>query len=98
MPRKKVKRVQWGIQWGLAMMCFESNESPVEGDSEQISAHHTEQLNPEVGLEEKNSEVHLDAQLEQCLSLQHWINREIQSHITEDQLHTTENQSHINKV
>ena len=36
------------------MMCFEINESPVEGDSEQVSAHYTEQPNLEVGSEEKN--------------------------------------------
>ena len=87
-----------GIQWGFAMMCFEINESPVEGDSEQISAHRTEQPNPLVGSEEKNLEVHLEAQLEQSLSLQDWMNSKIQLCVTEDQLHMTENQLHMNVV
>ena len=42
------------------MMCFEANDSPVEGDSDQTSAHHSEQLH----LEEKNSEVHSEVHLE----------------------------------
>ena len=71
------------------MMCFEINESPVEEDLEQISAHCTEQPNSEVGLEEKNSEVHPEAQLEQSLSLQDWINSKIQSCMTDDQSHMT---------
>ena len=54
-PEKKTKGSNGG-QWGL---CFVINESPVEGHLEQISAHHTEQLNleahPEVHSEEKNS-------------------------------------------
>ena len=61
-PENKSKDSSGGSSGGFAMMCFEVNESPVEEDSEQISAHHTEQLNLEVGSEDKNSEVHLEAQ------------------------------------
>ena len=79
------------------MMCFEVSDSPVEGESEQPLAHHTEQLNLEViNSEVTNSEVtnlevtNLEAQLEQSLSLQDWLNRESQLHMTENQLHMNE--------
>ena len=52
----------------------------------------------EIDLEEKNPELHLEAQLEQSLSLQDWLNRESQLHMTEDQSHMTEDQSHMNEV
>ena len=61
-----------------------------EEDSHQLSAHHTEQLNSEVGFEEKHSEVHLEAQPEQSLLLQDWINNKIQPCMTEYQSHTNE--------
>ena len=97
-----------GSSGGFAMKCFKINESPIEGDSEQISAHRTDQPNSDVYLEvdpeennleehsqvvhseEKNLEVHLEAQLEQSLSLQDWSNRESQLHATEYQSHMTE--------
>ena len=64
MPRKEAKAFQWGSCGGFAMMCFEVNHSPVEGDSDQTSAHHTEKLH----LEEKNSEVNSDKKSrEQCV-------------------------------
>ena len=72
------------------MMCLEINESPVKEDSQRVSAHHTEQLNSEVGFEENHSEVHLEAQPEQSLLLQVWIKSKIQPCITEDQPHTNE--------
>ena len=91
------------------MMCFEVCDFPVEGELEQTSAHHTEQLNLEVNLEEtNNSEVHLEAQLEQSLSLQDWLNSETQSpvthqwHMTEIRLEhqscMVENEAHTNEV
>ena len=74
------------------MMCFEINESQVEGDLEQHS-------------EEKKLEVHREAQLEQSLSLQDWLNGENQLHVT-NQSHTFEvrlehqsqNELHMNEV
>ena len=84
-----------GSTGGFAMMCV---ESPVEKDLEQWSAHHTEQPNLEVGLKEKNLEVHSEARLEQSLSLQDCINSEIQLHVAGDQSHTPENESHTNDI
>ena len=55
------------------MMCFEVNCPPVEGDSDQNSAHHTEQPH----LEEKNLEVHLEVHLEE---------KSREQHISEEQL------------
>ena len=67
------------------MMCFKINESQVEGDSEQSSAHHTEEKNSEVqsevGHSEEHLEVDLEAQPEQSLSLQDWLNRESHMHL-----------------
>ena len=59
MPRKEAKRFQWGSSGGFAMMCFEFNHSPVQGDLDQTSAHHAEQPHSE----EKNLEVHLEESL-----------------------------------
>ena len=47
MPRKEAKGFQWGSQGGFTMVCFEVNDSPVEGDLDQTSAHHKEQLHLE---------------------------------------------------
>ena len=52
-PGKKPKDSSGGTRGGSAMMCFEVSDSPVEGELEQTSAHHTEQLHSEV-----HSEVH----------------------------------------
>ena len=46
-PEKMSKDSSGGSSGGFTMICFKINESSVEGDSEQISAHHTEQLNSE---------------------------------------------------
>ena len=46
-PEKKPKDSSGGSSGGFAMMCFEVNHSPVEGDSDQTSAHHTEQPHSE---------------------------------------------------
>ena len=50
------------------MICFEVSDSPVEGELEQTSADHTEQLHLgvhlEVHSEEKNPEVHLEVHSE----------------------------------
>ena len=74
------------------MMCLEVCDSPVEGESEQNAAHHTEQLNLEINSEvTKDSEEHLEAQPEQSLSLRDWLN-------SENQLHMNEDQSHMNEV
>ena len=48
-PEKKPKDSSGGSSGAFAIMCFEINESPVEGDLE----HH---------FKEKNLEVHLEAQ------------------------------------
>ena len=77
MPRKEAKGFQWGTSGVFAMMCFEVNHSPVEGDLDQTSAHHTEEPhsekeNLEVHLEEKSGEQHvLEKQLKQSLSQVH---------------------------
>ena len=77
------------------MMCVEGGESPVEEDPETTVEEDKEQLNLEVNLEarleEKNLEQHPEHNSEQSLLLQDWINREIQSPMTE-------NQSHMNEV
>ena len=97
-PENKSKDSSEGSSGGFATMCFEINESPVEGDLEQLTAHHKVQPNSEVGLEETNLEVHLEAQPEQSLLHQDWINSEIKSCTTENQSHMTENESHMNEV
>ena len=43
-PEKKAKDSSGGSRGGFGMMCFEVCDSPVEGELEQISAHHTEQI------------------------------------------------------
>ena len=80
----------------------------MHGELEQTLAHHTEQPISELNLEvTKNSEVHLEAQTEQSLSLQDWLGCENQLPAThqfhtaeirlEDQLHIIENRSHTNE-
>ena len=46
-PEKKPKDSSGGSRGGFAIMCFEVCDSPVEGELEQTSAHHTEQPNSE---------------------------------------------------
>ena len=69
------------------MMCVEGGESPVEEDPEQLNL----EVKLEAGSEEEILEVYPEAQLEQSLLLQDWINTEIQ-------LPMTENQSCMNEV
>ena len=64
-PDKKSKDSSGGSSGGFAMMFFKINQTPVEGDLEQISAQHTEQPNLKVESEEKNFQVHSEPQLEQ---------------------------------
>ena len=47
-PEMKSKDSSEESRGGLAMMCFEVCDSPVEGESEQTSAHHTAQPHLEV--------------------------------------------------
>ena len=83
-PEKKTKDSSGGSGGGFVIMCVEGG---VEEDTEQLNLEATS----EAGLEEKNSEVHPEAKLEQSFSLQDWINSEIQSPLTE-------NQSYMNAV
>ena len=80
MRQTKSKDSSEGASGDFAMMCFKINESQVEGDLEQILAHHTEQPILEVHLEVGHLEMHSEAQPEQSLSLQDWIKRESQFH------------------
>ena len=59
---KKSKDSSGGSSGGFTMMCVEVSDLPVEGESQQTTAHHTKQLNSDV-----NSEVtkNPEAQLEQ---------------------------------
>ena len=57
-PERNPKDSSGWSSGGFAMMCFEDNDSPVEGDSDQTSAHHTEQLHSEEKISEVLSEVH----------------------------------------
>ena len=68
------------------MMCVEGGESPVEEDPEQ----QTLKVNFGSWVGRKELEVHLEVQPEQSLSLQDWINSEIQLPMTENQLCTNE--------
>ena len=101
-PEKKPKGSSGRSSGGFAMMCFEVNYSPVERDSDQTSVHHTEQPH----LEEKNPEIHSEVCLEESLrracfrrttgtksvpsTLQNWLNRESQLHVSECQSHVNE--------
>ena len=68
-----------GVQWGLTMMCFEVIKSPVEEDSEQTSAHHTEQLHLVV----KNLDIHSEQP----------DSEETNSDVPSEQLHSEEKNS-----
>ena len=64
------------------MMCIEGVQYLVEEDPKSISDEDKAQSNLEVNLEEKDLEQHS----EQGLSLQEWINYEVQLTTTEEQL------------
>ena len=81
-PEKKSKDSSGGSGGAFAIMCVEGGESTVEEDKEQPNS----EVNVEAGLEEKDSEQHSEQHPEQSLLLQDWINNEIQSTMTENQL------------
>ena len=80
-PENKSRDSSGGSGGGFAMMCIEGVQSLVEENPKSISDEDKAQPNSEVNLEEKDSEQHL----EQGLSLQEWINYEVQSTMTEEQ-------------
>ena len=66
------------------MMCIEGVQSLVEEDPKVTSDEDKAQPNLEVNLEQKDLELHLEQHSEQGLSLQEWINYEVQSTMTEE--------------